>query len=413
MDDDASRHRAGMLLSLSFFLFIAGNLPFLDPIAVQPAHQAQRALLYALSGLTLIYAFGLRAVLTAVRHLPLPAPLVIIMLWVMASVLWSASPLRTAIRAAESTVVMLYGATFVVLALGRLGTYSAVAGVLMRAMVCLAIYAMICNTIVHGEPLHLYVNKWVPDRPRLQLLHAHPLLGGDILALGIICILFTARLRLKEALAIASLAYLLLLADSTGARLTLPAIAVLSWLTGRGARTGELKIAALMLAAVIGAYVIAEHGATLFESRSSQRLLTMTGCAKLWETILASDLVGSFIGAGFDASSPLILELFNKEYHSHNEYISSIVELGYIGFTLHLLMLATWAFVLVRAGKGFAWAIFICIVVIGIINPVILTKPVPIFFFMVSRIGSLHVLRTQSATGAHGVAWSPRAAKAI
>jgi O-antigen ligase len=293
---------------------------------------------------------------------------------------------------------MLYGGCFSVLALERYNSFSDIARILTRSFIWVVLFALMGNLFVHGEALHMIVNRWVPDRPRLQFLNAHPLASGDIVALGMICILFKDRLRALDYLALAAFGYLLFLTDSTAARLTLPLIGVAWWLTGTNYRAALMKTGLFLVAAAVLALLFIQFAPSVLNSPAAERYVTLTGRAKFWEALYWSPLVGSFLGTGFDASSVAILELLRKNYHAHNEYLSTLVELGYIGVALHTLLLLTWIFVLLRAKKALPFAILIYMLMVGITNPMLFTKPVPIFFFMLSFLGALHILRPSPVT---------------
>src|SRR5688572_23782952 len=117
--------------------------------------------------------------------------------WAVLSSIWSPNPILTVAKSAELWCIAVVAALLVALAqrmqpkpnLGAVLGLSLVAVIAGMILANLFIWGMaLPNTGDAALPLDIIDEEPSPERPRLMLAYAHPLLTGDLLSLAVICL---------------------------------------------------------------------------------------------------------------------------------------------------------------------------------------------------------------------------------
>jgi hypothetical protein len=381
VDSIAKRAQSGsFFITLSLIFFLAGSLNIFDSLTDEFLFKAARLACLIISIALLFVSARHEELWKTLIEVPIPTFLALILIWASLSIFWSIDQTRSMTRLLETLITIAYASTITVLLINKLHSMNDVAGLIFRGVCILAMVSLVGNFIIFGDPLFMHVNPYVPDRPRLQLMQGHPLTSGDILALGLISGIYMRRIRTRELAVFGLLLLRLAFAQRRG--------------------TIQILIALAAFAAAIGSVSLIMLNDAGSSIGADSRLLTLTGRLGLWDQIFRSDLVTSAIGVGFDASRLAVEQRIGVLYHPHNEYIATLVEMGYVGLMLHTALIISWATAVILARQGFFAAILLYVALIGIINPGFLTKPHAIFMFILSLSGAVHWINiTRPRTG--------------
>ena len=239
------------LLCISLSFAMASAIPFTaGEDLMQPV---TRASFLALAFFTLLLACwrgGLS--LTAPWRL-FPLPLAAYLLWCLFSIGWSLDPAISALRITEGILTFLYFQSFVFIVGQACPSPKAVAQIVAFAIVAAAMFGLAVNVALFKTPLYFWVNPNVPERPRFTFGYLHPLAAGDILAMGIIATAFTSWKPILKIAAGAAFFGLLILTDSTAARLSVIALLPMAYIAnGSDALRHRLAaIRAVILSALV------------------------------------------------------------------------------------------------------------------------------------------------------------------
>ena len=379
---------ARRLLCLSLMLAVVSSIPFtVDDGIMQPL---SRASLMAAAFLPLIHA-GLtgRASITAALRL-FPLPLAVYLAWSAASIAWSLAPGVSAFRVSESILTFIYFQCFILVMGTVCRSVKECMEITALAFGGAAAVGLLINVAVFGTPLHFWLNPDVPDRPRFTFGYLHPLGAGDILAIGIIAAAFTQwRLAAKAVLG-AALFALLLLSDSTGARLAVVALLGIGVLLigtdvrqhlSRFMAAGAAACIILLVALGAGESAIVELG-----NPENTRVLTLTGRVHIWSVIFDHGLAFTPFGYGFEAARNVITPLVGRSYHAHNLFLNILVETGIAGFLIFAWLAGAWLWRLVQQGGLVAWLLFAYSMMLAMNNPGMFTKQTMSYVFLLSYL---------------------------
>jgi O-antigen ligase len=372
-------------MCLSLALAIAGNIPFVETDSLlQPMIRAV-FMFFAFTILANTARAKGHGISGTWRYLP--STLLAFLAWCALSVLWSLSSHDTILRVMETSLTFLYLQSFVCVALVFYRTLDEVAGLLASAFLIAVIIGLLINLGLFGSPLHFWLNPDVPERPRFTFGFLHPLATGDILALGILTTVFSSWKNLTKLLVCLAFYVLLHFSDSTGARLAVLGL-VPSILLLRGGNIGVISKRVFAACFVLVLTIIIIFSSDMLWvtdiGQQSNRIYTLTGRVQIWNTIFDNGLASTATGYGFDASRYVIGPLVGKAYHAHNQFLNVLVELGLIGFSLYLTILASWVWRLVNYGTLFPAVLCIYTLLLSINNPGMFTKLPIMLAFMIS-----------------------------
>ena len=380
-----------LYLGAALFFALAGNVP---PVAFEPS-SALVALTRSL-GLTFAFAalclcLARERIWDAVRVLPSLLIVGVFLLYCALSAIWSLDPRATLIRVLESLSTIVFAALWSGAAARLCESAGHLCKLIAQTIIAVTIYGVAMNVAIYGEPIKLAVNREESERARFVLGGLHPLAVGDLLAVAALAaVMARARLSWKLAMLLVLLP-LLQLTDSTGARLLLVATVVFYLHVGAlENRHAVLRLVVIWLAVVIaiGAALLWQPG-FLDRLTEDRRLTSMTGRSELWYTIWQSGLASTWLGTGFDAARGAIQDVFGIPYQAHNQYLSVLVELGYVGVALFTILFLYWAAIVARSGSVELWSIGLYVAAINVSNASMLTKTWMIFLSVMCLVNAL------------------------
>jgi O-antigen ligase len=114
----------------------------------------------------------------------------------------------------------------------------------------------------------------------------------------------------------------------------------------------------------------------------------MTGRSELWYTIWQSGQASTWLGTGFDAARGAIQDIFGIPYQAHNQYLSVLVELGYVWVALFTILFLYWIAIVARSGSVELWSIGLYVAAINVSNASMLTKTWMIFLTVMCLVNS-------------------------
>jgi O-antigen ligase len=370
----------------------------------------------------MLFAFAALGVAAMIMRISITAswrffslPLLVFVGWCGLTTLWSVNYAATFARTTETALTFVFLQSYVFVAAQSCRSPEICALLLARSLIAAVVFGMLINLVLFGTPIHYWMNPDVPERPRFTFGYLHPLAAGDILAIGILTTMFSPWRILTKLIAIIGLFSLLLLTDSTGARLAVIALVpLIVFLREEESSSRWFRILGAGLVVSVGllALITTFDLASLLEDAGQQnaRVVTLTGRLKIWDAIFDNGLAFSAFGYGFDASRDVIGPLVGKAYHAHNLYLNILVELGVVGFAMFLAILATWIWHLINYGTLLSFVLCAYTLLLGFNNPGMFTKLtimllfmlsffMPLFFPRLPRPATLQPARTQS------VAW--------
>ena len=282
------------------------------------------------------------------------SPFAVFLMYCTFSAAWSLQRSATLIRSAETMTTIGFAALWAHVAVRQSSSERDLCTWIAAAVVGVALYGLFVNAALFGEPIRIVVNSEESERARFVFGSLHPLAVGDILAIGAIAAIMSALRMSLKVLALVLLLPLLYLTNATGALLLVCVITV-TYLGARAVRsTGVARTIILFPFGVITAYFAVAIAFALElpvtqRIMEDQRVWTLTGRIQLWSAIWDSGLATTWFGTGFDAARNAILEIFGIAYQVHNQYLSILVELGYIGLALFIPVLVIWLVPIVRS----------------------------------------------------------------
>lgn len=380
---------ARRLLVLSLMVALLGTIPFVSSEGfVQPG---SRAALLGLGGGLLYLAGRLSgASITAPLRL-FPPVLAVLLAWCAITIAWSVDREASALRITETLLTMGYLQIAVFVAAGVCRSPRDVAGVVAQAVFGAVIAGLLLNVVLFGTPLHYWINPDVPDRPRFTFGYLHPLAAGDTLAIGLLAVAVSNWRLMFKATVFAAMFALLLLTDSTGARLAVVGLAGLwALFTGQHPLRVPIRVSVLSLTAaslLLVMFLSPQFAGPLGEALApDSRQVTLTGRVQIWSAILDNGLASTPLGYGFDAGPAVIGPLMGRAYHAHNQYLNILVELGAIGFMLFLMVIGALVYRLIRFGTAFPVMLGAYTLLLGFNNPGMFTKLPNMLAFMLALL---------------------------
>ena len=385
-------------LGAALFFALAGNIP---PVAFEPSS----SLVAVMRSVGLTFAFGALYLCLArermadvARVLPSLLMFGVFLLYCALSAIWSLEPRATVIRVLELLVTILFAAVWSHAAARLCDSTGHLCRLIVHSVLAVTFYGIVMNLAIYGEPIKLAVNREESERARFVLGGLHPLAVGDLLAVAALAaVMAQAGLAWKLAVLLLLLP-LLQLTDSTGARLLLVAT-VLFYLHAGALRSRHalLRLAVIWLAgAVAVSVVLLWQPAFLDRLVEDRRLTSMTGRSELWYTIWQSGLASTWLGTGFDAARGAIQEIFGIPYQTHNQYLSVLVELGYVGVGLFTLVFVYWIVMVARSLSIELWSLGLYVAVINISNASMFTKTWMIFLTVMCLVLSFFPVGARS-----------------
>jgi O-antigen ligase len=376
---------ARRLLVVSLFFVLAGNISLTEAGDQSSASTAIVRAAGLASGIgCLLIAISRQAELRIDAVALWLAPFAIFIAYCTFSAAWSLQPSATLIRSAETMTTIGFAALWAHVASRQSNSERDLCTWIATAVVGVALYGLLVNAVLFGEPIRIVVNREESERARFVFGSLHPLAVGDILAIGVMAAIMSAiRLSLKV-LALLLLLPLLYLTNATGAILLVSVIAA-TYLGARAVRsTGIARTIILLPFGVIAAYFAVAIAFALElpvtqRIMEDQRIWTLTGRTQLWGAIWDSGLASTWFGTGFDAARNAILEIFGVAYQVHNQYLAILVELGYIGLALFILVLVIWLVPIIRSRSLVIGCFAVYILGINMDNASMFTKTWLIF----------------------------------
>jgi O-antigen ligase len=383
---------ARRLLVLSLMVALFGTIPFVPfAFSVGLVQPGSRAAFLGLGVLLLYCAARLSgASMTAPLRL-FPPVLAVFLMWCAMTIAWSVDREASALRIIESALTLGYLQIAVFVAAGLCRSPRDVAGVVAQSVFGAVIAGLLLNTVLFGTPIHFWVNPDVPDRPRLTFGHLHPLAAGDTLAIGLLAVTVSNWRLMFKAIVFVAMFALLLLTDSTGARLAVVGLAGLwALFTGQHPLRLPIRVTVLSLTAaslLLVVFLSPQLAGPLSEALApDSRQVTLTGRVQIWSAILDNGLASTPLGYGFDAGPTVIGPLMGRAYHAHNQYLNILVELGAIGFLLFLMVIGALVYRMVRFGTAFPVMLGAYTLLLGFNNPGMFTKLPNMLAFMLALL---------------------------
>jgi O-antigen ligase len=379
-------------LAFALFVFLAGQVPLTAAYESAGGVVAiTRAGGLAMAFVSLYLCVSHERMSDVVRVLPYLLPFAVFLLYAGSSVIWSLEPGLTINRTIESYATVLFSGLWCSAAARVFGSERELCRWIAFAVIGFALYGLLVNVAVYGEPIKLALNREESTRLRLVFGGIHPLTLGDLMAIGaIVTVISDMRLRWKT-IALLILLTLLQLTDATGARILFIVI-IGVYLNMRAIRN---RHAALWLALLWLGIFLAAGLTLLFEEEVIERLLrnerlsNLTGRSQLWSAIWQSGLANTWFGTGFDAAKGAIEDVFGVAFQVHNQYLGVLVELGYAGVFLFAAVFLTWVVVVVRSGSIMVRCLALYVVGINMNNASMFTKGSIIFLMILCYVSAL------------------------
>lgn len=335
-------------------LVFVGISPFKapDPLIVQLGAAAPSGAGDSLRQVAYLMAFAAIAI-TAIRRqgstaaASLPLLMLGLLLWCIASALWSPEPGVT-IRRAGLTVVLVISAMLSVTTLGTEKSLKLLAGVLLAVLIVNIVSVKFVANAVHqaGELDPALVGNW-------RGVYPHKNIAGSVGAMTALLFLFLPRQKPLAKLAdliVVALAVFFTVMTRSKSSLGLLAVAAVAGGVYSLAWRREIDrtialVATGLVVVVVGAALVADQGA-LARLLSDPR--EFTGRTQIWSAEIAyirdHPLFGSGFGtfAGTGGVSPLhnyISGWVTDAANGHNGYLQLLVTVGGIGFVLAMAAL--------------------------------------------------------------------------
>jgi len=393
--DEATAHYNVVLIG-ALFLALVGNIPPSGGFSTDSEGSTAVVRAAGLGAGMLLLLFDLirNGSEGARRTLFFLSPFFAFLAFCMLSAAWSLDSKATIIRSAESMVTFAFCGLWTHAAIRASGSDRQLCSWIAVAVVGVALYGLLLNTALFGNPIRMVMSNEDSGRVRLVFGGLHPLAVGDIVSIGIVTAIMSSFRLWQKLAALMLFMPLLLLTDATGARLLVAVLLVLYGVVQASRSIGFWRVMMLMaLFGIVACIVLAilfnlEHPIAQRISGDG-RIWSLTGRTLLWEVIWQSGLANTWLGTGFDAARGAILHVFGIAYQVHNQYLSILVELGYVGMLLFIPMFLIWLAPVVMSRSLIAWSFAIYIAAINMNNASMLTKNWLIFATVFCYIVSL------------------------
>jgi O-antigen ligase len=344
-----------LLLMVSLFFILAGNVP-LDADQQSPAAATIRAAGLACGAGCLLMAWAKQGRDLRIEWLAISlSPFAIFLAYCALSTAWSLQPSATLIRSAEIATTIMLAALWTQVAMLQGASERQLCTWIAVAVVAVALYGLLVNAALFGEPIRIVANE-ESDRARLVFGGLHPLAAGNILAIGTIATVMAGFRLVLKVIVLMLLMPLLYLTNATGAML-LVAVITATYLGASAVRSSGMARAIILLPLIVMTAYFAVAIAVALELPvtqkiiDNQRIWTLSGRTLLWSAVWESGLASTWFGTGFDAARNATLEIFGIAYQIHNQYLAIMIELGYIGLALFILVIVIWIVPVIKSGS--------------------------------------------------------------
>jgi O-antigen ligase len=268
--------------------------------------------------------------------------------WASLSVMWSAAPLLTLVRAGQLlTVLLLARAT--VRELGPAGAVRALSSAVVGFVATCALAAALFQWARDPD---LYIEG---DFVRFAWFADHPITVA--IELGLALVLLTADVRERGGWRTRGFtipAWILGALFGTALVMTYargPLIACVVGVAALVVHSGRRWKIALVSVAVIGISLVAgvdlqavlrDNAPSFFlRGQDVDALTTFSGRSDLWQAMLPQIFDHFWLGYGYQASRGAILEVAEWAGHAHNALVQSVLDLGIVGTLLLVSAIAT------------------------------------------------------------------------
>ena len=402
---DAAASTTNAVLIGALFLALVGNIPPAGGFSMDSdgSTAVVRAAGFGAGSLLLLFDLIRNGSEGARKTIFFLTPFLAFLAFCMLSASWSLDPKATIVRSTESMGTFIFCGLWTHAAVRSSDSDRQVCSWIAVAIVGVAVYGLLMNTALFGNPIRMVTSNEESDRIRLVFGGLHPLAVGDIMSLGIVTAVMSSLRVWQKIAALFLFSPLLILTDATGARV-LVAIVLLIYITVQATRFLGLPRLMLLsvpfgIVAVLGVALLFSLEHPVAETMSGdERIWTLTGRTTLWAVIWESGLANTWLGTGFDAARSAILDIFGIAYQVHNQYLSILVELGYVGLFLFVPMFIVWGATVFGSRSLIAWCFAIYIAGINMDNASMLTKTWLIFATVFCYIISLEQRQRRAAT---------------
>jgi O-antigen ligase len=288
------------------------------------------------------------------------------------SILWSAAPALTFIRAAQLTTIALLA----IAAVRVLGECSA----LWMACASVALYVIVCASLAVTLPFAAQTYESA-EGFRFSWFSMHPIQAGTFAAIGALGLLSASLEPLRShgtrggrlfgipaLFYVAALGAVLVLTNSRGPLLACLAGAGVLVLLQVEVRTrtalvltgGTLAGAFVAVGPDLGRWFseLANQDNVftrlVFRGETADTLLQLNGRLDLWDTVRPSIAAHPLLGYGYQASRAIMLDAADWAAYAHNALLQTMLDLGVAG-TLALLMILASGFVGFARGRQHGW----------------------------------------------------------
>ena len=319
--------------------------------------------------------------------------------WAVMSSIWSPNPFLTIAKSAELWLVAFAAAMSAAIAARSHSSRSRIEVILAMSLIAVIVGLIIANLYIWGTPLpntgdvtlplELLDEEASPERPRLILAYAHPLLTGDLISLSMICVFAASMRKVWKTILIPGLFVLLLLADARGPTGGV-IIAMIAMTVVKFRRNDVRAVAVMLIISVILAVALVLNDSLL---RMSSLLMTddvstLNSRTELWKQAFAYIVESPIAGCGYYASRYLLIKNFPWAGHAHNSFIETLLTTGLIGFTMLIGFMAYLARVVLKTGNVLLLGTTIYCLIQGMLNPLLFYAGLPMFVIMISVLSA-------------------------
>jgi O-antigen ligase len=386
-----------LLLTGSLFFILAGNIP-LDGDQQSPAAAIIRAAGLACGAGCLLMAWAKQGRDLRIESLAISlSPFAIFLTYCMFSAVWSLQPSVTLVRSAETMTTIMLAALWTQVAILQGATERQLCAWIAVAVVAVTLYGLLVNAALFGDPIRIVANNQESNRPRLVFGGLHALAAGNILAIGTIATIMAGFRLVLKVFVLMLLMPLLYLTNATSAML-LVAVITVTYLGASAVRSTGMARAIILLPLVVMTAYFAVAIAVALELPVAQKIIenqwiwTLSDRTLLWSAIWELGLASTWFGTGFNAAPNAIVEIFGFAYQVHNQYLAIMIELGYVGLVLFILVIAIWLVRIIKSGSLVLGCFALYVLGINMDSASMFTNSWPIFltvFCYVFAIGRL------------------------
>ena len=338
--------RLGKLtLFLSSALVVLAFIPLVPPVDVLEGGITTRGLIefgLMIAGLLFLVTYAAnRQQLWFDFRTPAFVLISVFTFWAVLSSIWSPNPVLTVAKSAELWCIAVVAALLVALA-QRMHPKLNLGAVLGLSLVAVIAGMILANLFIWGTalpntgdgalPLDLIDEEPSPERPRLMLAYAHPLLTGDLLSLAVICLVASNLRKVLKVVLIPGLMVLLWLTDARGP--TGGLIVALIAMTTLMLRRNDVRGLALTLTlstCLAVALVFQNQLPAAVAPLISDDVPTLNSRTDLWEKTVTHIFNQPILGTGYYGSRYVLVKDFYWAGHAHNSFLEVQLTTGLIG----------------------------------------------------------------------------------